>query len=647
MSGIGELLLQLAAEAVGPVVGAIPAVAGFAVEKAVNHFGPPIAKRLWEWLRGKPRREQEEALGQLASLTAAQAATLSKVFVRQYASDADSKAQEIAARYLSALPGAVRRSMVSVPGAGGLSLPLSLNLQQSASLLCLLPISAPPFAVPGDLPESNYYLEEVIGTGGFGAVYRARSKDSTQQYLHFAIKVCLDREMQMALAALRNELDNLKELQKAAPTEWSDRIVKLFGYRLESPPFLVYEFVPGGDLASHLARRQQESGGQVGPDEVRGWVLQIAEGLAFAHAHGLIHRDLKPANVLVGGGTLKLADFGLGGVVAEHARTHSQIRVSAANRLPPDEQVDLFRGSGTQLYMSKEQRDGDRPDPRHDLYSLGVLWYQLLIGNVTRELRHNWKKELIARCPEAGDQIDLIERCLDCCVDSTEDSLKDGRQLLDLMRKPSPASIRIESLQPQPLSVGAGSSAVVGIQIARQNFDGPLTVSVEMLPTTLTAQTRPLQAGGSETQIQVTAAQNAAPATVNARITVRGSGVQDEARLIVCVTQSAPIPPDNRLRGLQGRDTYRGPAVWVCPGIGDINCDVIQMRINQGNARVRLRADQLPADRRRGILQQWRADNDRAFRDEDAESGEFSMRVSQRQVVLPEQDEDFGIDDLL
>jgi serine/threonine protein kinase len=579
MLDIGELLLQLAAEAVAPVVAALPAVAGFAAEKAVNRFGPPIAKRLWEWLRGKPRKEQEEALAELASVNAAQAAPLAREGVRQHAPQADPQAQELAVRYLSALPGAVRRSLVTDPAKRSLSLPLALDLQESASLLPLLPISAPPFEVPGDLPGSNYYLEEVVGTGGFGAVYRARSKDTTQQYLRFAIKVCLDREMQMALAALQNELENLKRLQETTPADWSDRIVRLFGYRLDPPPFLVYEFVPGGDLASHLARRQREMGGRVGADEVRGWIVQILEGLAFAHAHGLIHRDLKPANVLVARGGLKLTDFGLGGVVSEHARTHSQIRVSAANLLPPDEKVSLFRGSGTPLYMSPEQRayPPPAPDPRHDLYSLGVLWYQLLLGDVSKEFHPGgWDQELTEECPGIGDQIDLIRRC----VGLMKFRPKDAGQLLDLMRKPPspPPSIRIESLHPQPVKVGAGSSAVVTVRVARQNFNGPLTVGVEELPTTVTARPSPIQAQLTESQVHLTAHQNAAPGTANARIIVRGSEVQGTARLSIRVTPPPSPPPPPASGGI-----WPHLSTAALPG-------------NQGRWLVYLEADELPYD---------------------------------------------------
>jgi serine/threonine protein kinase len=555
---IGEYLLQLAAEAITPVLAAIPnAVAGIVAEKAVNCLGLPIAKRFWNFLRGKPRKEQEEALTQLASITAAQAATRARESVRQQAPNADPKVLELAVRYLSALPGAVRRSLVSVSGQRALSLPLSLDLQEADSLLRLLPISAPPYPVPGDLPGSNYYLEEVIGTGGFGAVYLARSKDATLHYLRFAIKVCLDPEMQVALKALQNELENLKRLQEAAPTDWSERIVKLFGYRLDpSPPFLVYEFVPGGDLASFLLRRQQETGGRVGPDEVRGWILQIVEGLAFAHAHGLIHRDLKPANVLVTGGLLKLTDFGLGCVVADHARTHSQIRLSVVSQLPPDEQVSLFHGSGTPLYMSPQQRKGQPPDPRHDLYSLGVMWYQLLLGNVTEELDPAWEENLVDKCPSAGDQIDLIKRCLFCCRDSVKDGLKNAGELLALMKKPlpPPCSIRIESLHPQPVTVAAGSSAAVVVRVARQNFAGSLTVSVENLPVGLTFRASPIQVSGVESQVHLTAEQTAAPGTTNARIVVRGDGVQDTAILNIQVEDAiVEDPPDQRTVYYRGR----------------------------------------------------------------------------------------------
>src|SRR5262249_13142419 len=153
---------------------------------------------------------------------------------------------------------------------------------------------------------------------------------------------------------------------------------------------LVYEFVHGGDLLHHVAKLHRERGRALTPDEVYGIVRQVADALAFAHAQGMVHRDLKPANILVDGDLLKLADFGLGGVMVARASVASQIGKTTVSLLTAAEQASLFRGAGTPLYMAPEQRRGSAPDPRHDLYSLGVMWFQLLVGDTTRELHAGW-----------------------------------------------------------------------------------------------------------------------------------------------------------------------------------------------------------------------------------------------------------------
>jgi hypothetical protein len=135
-------------------------------------------------------------------------------------------------------------------------------------------------------------------------------------------------------------------------------------------------------------------------------------GLAFAHERGLVHRDLKPGNVLVSRKTIKLADFGIGSVISSHAVHHSRIGTSAINQLTAADQASLYRGAGTPLYMSAEQRRGDAPDPRHDLYSLGVMWYQLLVGDVTRELHPGWATELAEEFHTPKEEIEIIQRCV-------------------------------------------------------------------------------------------------------------------------------------------------------------------------------------------------------------------------------------------
>jgi hypothetical protein len=144
----------------------------------------------------------------------------------------------------------------------------------------------------------------------------------------------------------------------------------------------------------------------------------------------MVHRDLKPANVLMSGdGTIKLADFGIGGLMAAQAVQASRIGTVAASPLSLAEQASLFRGAGTPLYMSPEQRRGEPPDPRHDLYSLGVMWYQLLIGDVTREMSHGWARELAVKFAVPREQIELIERC----VGWIEERPGDAGKLLPLL----------------------------------------------------------------------------------------------------------------------------------------------------------------------------------------------------------------------
>ncbi len=322
-----------------------------------------------------------------------------------------------------------------------------MSADDSRSLLQLLPTDLPPYPTPFDLPETPYRLEELIGSGGFGAVYRASV--SSEQHLFRAIKFCLDRSL---FPALERERDNLERLMKAGGKTWSPRLVRLYGYNLEHrTPYLVYEFVAGGDLVRWLAKREAKLGRGLNPSEVLALITQVAEALAFAHKHGLVHRDLKPANVLMTGEkTIKLADFGIGGLVARQAVQSSKIGTMESSRLGAAEQASLFRGAGTPLYMSREQKEGAAPDPRHDIYSLGVMWYQLLVGDVTREMAHGWERELEAKFAVPVGHVSLIEKC----VGWIEERPKDAGVLLTLLRGlQEPVVVDPPSPPPEPDSL--------------------------------------------------------------------------------------------------------------------------------------------------------------------------------------------------
>ena len=222
--------------------------------------------------------------------------------------------------------------------------------------------------------------------------------------------------------------------------------MRLYGYALEAhPPFLVYEYVPGGDLTSHLTATRQQTGRGFRPALALELIRQVAEALAFAHQQGMVHRDLKPANVLVSGSAIKLTDFGVGGVTASHAVRNTQAGGSFFGQMSAHEQLSLFRGSGTPLYMSPEQSRGDQPDPRHDLYSLGVMWYQLLVGDVTRQLHPGWPDELTEEFQVPPEHIENIQRCVGY-----------------FKKRPANGVELLEMLRPGAVSAGSSSSARAG-----------------------------------------------------------------------------------------------------------------------------------------------------------------------------------------
>jgi len=416
-----RFLLELAAEGIAPVIGGCAgaiiagpvgaaggAVVGRVVEKAINFFGPKIVEKWLGWFRGRPKAEQIEAVAALGTMSVDEARHVACKALDRLAPGAAPEDKALALEYIAAIPEVVQQSLVLDLTSGRKTVSPSFSLDSRQSLMQLLPTDAPPYAAPMKLPDMEVYLKRVIGTGGFGVVYEAEMP--ALQDLPLAIKFCLDPSM---VDLLKRERDNLKTLRTSGKENWSPKIVRLYGYKLDhATPFLVYEFVPGGTLTSYLAKRQEEIGGNLPPDEVLGLIKQIAEALAFAHERGLVHRDLKPANVLVDGTTLKLADFGIGGVAAGYAVAHSQIGRSMVEKLHADEQVSLLRGSGTPLYMDPEQRKGGAANAKHDLYSLGIVWYQLLVGHVTKEFHGGWDDELASEFKVPKSHIEIIEQCV-------------------------------------------------------------------------------------------------------------------------------------------------------------------------------------------------------------------------------------------
>jgi serine/threonine protein kinase len=432
----------------GGVVGGMVGVAvGQSVEKVINFFGGRIVERWADWFRKQTPEERDAALSELASTTPEEARKQAEdILDRIVLEPIAAVDRDLALSYLTLLPGAIDRALCRPSPSGARSLPQTMSVEEPRELLSLLPLTLPPYAVGAEVPGTPYRLDALLGTGGFGAVYRASTR--SLQHLPLAIKFCLDSGLALAL---HRERDNLERLMKAGGDDWSPRIVRLYGYDLDhETPYLVYEFVTGGDLIRYLTARHEKQGRPLDAAEIFALMVQVAEALGFAHENGLVHRDLKPANVLVEGGLVKLADFGLGGVNAVRAAQVSRIGATTVDQLSLADQASLFRGAGTPLYMAPEQRRGLPPDPRHDLYSLGVMWYQLLVGDVSRELHPGWAKELALRYKVPPAHIAFI----DACVGYFDERPKHAGELLAMMRGAGAVVVTSPSAPPMaaPLS---------------------------------------------------------------------------------------------------------------------------------------------------------------------------------------------------
>jgi len=202
---------------------------------------------------------------------------------------------------------------------------------------------------PGQIILERYRIVALSGRGGMGEVYRAEDLTLSQVV---AIKFLPETLSQDAAALARFHSEVRTARQVSHPN-----VCRVFDIgEAEGSLFLTMEYVDGEDLASVVRRI-----GRLSPERATEIARQICAGLAAAHERGVIHRDLKPANVMLdGAGKIRITDFGLASIAAS-------IKGAEAR-------------AGTPAYMSPEQLAGREVTTKSDIYSLGLILYEILTG---------------------------------------------------------------------------------------------------------------------------------------------------------------------------------------------------------------------------------------------------------------------------
>ena len=265
----------------------------------------------------------------------------------------------------------------------------------------------------------HFHIGDLIGEGGMGQVYRAQD---TRLHRPVAVKV-----LSPEITSDPERKQRLLQEARAAARINHPAIAQIYDAdEQEGTTFIVLELIEGSTIQDRIAHRELDLLGAIDV------AIQVADGLARAHQLGIVHRDIKPANVmLTPDGQAKILDFGLAKVL-DPAADQIQLASTRSGMV-----------MGTAAYMSPEQARGLPVDPRTDVFSLGVLLYEMVAGHSPFE-RDNFMNTLHAvgfdePSPLSSMQThvpDVLQRIVSRCLQKQPaDRYPDARQVAQELRR--------------------------------------------------------------------------------------------------------------------------------------------------------------------------------------------------------------------
>ena len=240
---------------------------------------------------------------------------------------------------------------------------------------------------PGlDIPQrGNWLLADKLGEGGFGEVWLATHKKTGEQRV---FKFCFQADR---LRALRREVTLFRLLKEALGNR--DDIARILDWQFDDAPyFLESEYTEGGSLVDWAEDRGGP--GQIPLATRLELIAQVGEALAAAHSVGVLHKDIKPANILItsdreGPPRVRLADFGIG--LIQDKQLLQEKGITAYGLTLPEGESST---GGTHLYMAPELVEGKVATVQADIFALGVMLYQIVVGDFNRALAPGWERDV-------------------------------------------------------------------------------------------------------------------------------------------------------------------------------------------------------------------------------------------------------------